>query len=304
MPGARCEVSAAVVGDRLYVVGGGRPTFSNRPGIRGMAIQRVEYYDSAEDMWHACAPLPVPRDHLGLAAFGDRIYAFGGFTHSVHQGANERVFAYDTKQDRWSEVAPMKHKRGSAGAAVIGGEIHVVGGRGLEPDVTIAAHEVYDPVADRWSEAAPLPRARDHLVTVAAAGKLHVLAGRTGAPWENVDWHDVYDPESDRWTAAPAVPTARSGVAGTLYKGKILVLGGELWLHTGNGSMQPYYCLVNNEGYDLAGTAWEVYRPLPSGRHAFAAAVIGDTCYLAGGSTRPGSAGTTDEVLAFTLPQA
>lgn len=119
---------------------------------------------------------------------------------------------------------------------------------------------------------------------------------------EHVDWHDVYDPKSDRWAVAPAVPTPRSGVAGALYKGKILVLGGELWISTGGTSMQPYYCFVDNEGYDLARAAWETYRPLPQGRHAFAAGAIGDTCYLAGGSIRPGSAGTMDELLAFTLP--
>jgi hypothetical protein len=102
MPGERCEVSAIVVGARLYVVGGGRSAFTNRPGIPGVALQRVEYYDPAEDAWHACAPLPQPRD-------------------------------------RWAEVSPMKHKRGSAGAALIDARIHVVGGRGLEPDVTITA---------------------------------------------------------------------------------------------------------------------------------------------------------------------
>jgi hypothetical protein len=116
--------------------------------------------------------------------------------------------------------------------------------------------------------------------------------------------HDVYDPQSDRWTPAPPVPTARSGVAGTLYKGKILVLGGELWVPTDTPRPQPYYCFVDNEGYDLVRRVWDRYRPLPVGRHAFAAAVIGDTCYLAGGSTRPGSAGVIDELLAFTLPEA
>lgn len=302
MPGIRCEVGAAVARDRLYVVGGTYPNFTNRPGIRALAHQRFEYYDPAVDAWRACAPLPEPADHVAAAAIGDRIYVFGGFKHSVHADATADAFAYDVNDDTWTKIAPMQVPCAAAGAVVLDGKIHVVGGRGLEPDVTFATNAVYDPYADRWGQAAPMQHARDHLAAVAADGKMHVVGGRTAGPWSRVDAHEIYDPLTDRWTAAPPLPTPRSGLACALYKGLVMVLGGEMWVPPEPGEFpQPYYCFVDNEAYDLAAGKWVTLKPLPGGRHAFAGGVIGNSVYFAGGSLSPGAAGSTDQLLEFTI---
>lgn len=298
MSGARHEVAAAVADDRLYVVGGGVScSFTNRPGVRSLATQRNEVYDPATDRWLARMPLPEPRDHLAIAAIDKKIYVFGGFTHSVHQGAGTCAYEFDTEAGTWRTLASMSAPRASAGAAVIDGKIHVIGGRGLEQDVTFASHSVYDPAADRWSEAAPMARARDHMGVVAVDGKIHAIGGRIAGPETPVDWHEVYDPAVDAWSPALPLPTPRSNVATVLYKGMILVLGGELWVAGG----QPYYCFVDNEGYDLAAEQWVKLKPLPAGRHAFAGGVIGESAYFAGGSLTPGGAGSTDQLILFTL---
>src|SRR5262249_58440526 len=100
-----------------------------------------------------------------------KIFTFGGFTSSVHQGAGDVVFEYDPASDRWRTLAPMKAPRAAVGVAVIAAKIHVIGGPGLDA-VTGATHEVYHPPRGTGSEAAPLPKARDHQAAVAGAGRI------------------------------------------------------------------------------------------------------------------------------------
>src|SRR5262249_3246734 len=127
MPAVRGEVAAAAVGDKLFALGGGGA---------GKAVPRNGGDDPATDTWTdrwgERAPLPQPRDHLGVAVHDGKIYTFGGFTSSVHQGAGDVVFEYDPASDRWRTLAPMKAPRAAVGVAVLAGKIHVIGGRGLD----------------------------------------------------------------------------------------------------------------------------------------------------------------------------
>jgi N-acetylneuraminic acid mutarotase len=172
--------------------------------------------------------MPAAHDHLGVATLNGKIYAFGGFTHTTHQGANTDAFEYDPVTDHWRQLAPMPMPLGSTGAAALDGKIHVIAGRGPDNGKTVTTHAVYDPATDRWSEAAPLPKARDHLAIVAVDGKIHAIGGRLGATVDRTGQHDVYDPASNAWTSAAPMPTPRSSVAATIYHGMILVVGGEL----------------------------------------------------------------------------
>ncbi len=189
--------------------------------------------------------MPVARDHIGIAVVNGKIYTFGGFTNTVHQGASTDVLEYDPAADTWRRRAPLKMPLGGVGAAVIDGKIYVIAGRG--PDgKPVNMHAVFDPATDTWSEAAPLPLARDHLAVVAADGKIHAIGGRLGATVDKTGQHDVYDPVTDAWSSAAPLPTPRSAPAGVLYHGLILVLGGELAPKT----------YVENEGYDLKSGKW------------------------------------------------
>src|SRR4029077_11647238 len=90
-------------------------------------------YDPATDSWHARAPLPEGRDHVGVAVAAGKIYVFGGFVGSPHKGAGTGAFEYDPKADSWRVLPPMKGPRGAAGAAPGGGENYIIRGRGPGP---------------------------------------------------------------------------------------------------------------------------------------------------------------------------
>lgn len=70
MPVARHSAAAAVLGGKIYLVGGS--------GTGGGVVDVVSIYDPAANTWTAGASLPTPRSLLALAAHADRLWAIGG----------------------------------------------------------------------------------------------------------------------------------------------------------------------------------------------------------------------------------
>jgi N-acetylneuraminic acid mutarotase len=109
--------------------------------------------------WRLADPLPNPRNHMGYAALGGRIYAIGGqHSHEDDAVAQTSVHRYNPDLDLWTEVAslptPLSHQ--SSSTFVIGNRIMVIGGEeGHNNDIdTVLA---YDPVLDAWTILSPLP---------------------------------------------------------------------------------------------------------------------------------------------------
>ncbi|MEA2903700.1 MAG: hypothetical protein QOI12_1087 [Alphaproteobacteria bacterium] len=276
------EAAAVAIGGKLLAPGGSKLAKS---------LTRLDEYDPATDRWRERAALPQPLDHLGVAVVNGKLYTFGGFVATVHQGPADVALEYDPATDAWRRLTPMKGPRAAVGAAVLGGRIHVIGGR-LRDHELLATHEVYDPVAGTWSEAAPLPLARDHLAVVVAEGKIHAIGGRVGTPDQRTGQHDIYDPATNSWTSGPPLPTPRSAMAAELYKGLILLAGGE----TRSGTF------TENDAFDVKSGRWLTLAPMPEGRHGAGAAVIGNSLYVVGGALKPGGGGVTDQLIMFTLP--
>jgi len=78
------------------------------------------------------------------------------------------------------------------------------------------------------------------------------------------------------------------------YKGLFMVLGGEV----------PQQMRTNpeNEAYDPKANAWRTLAPMPAGRHAAGAALVGDAVHVVAGSLLPGSGQVTDQNIVFNLP--
>jgi N-acetylneuraminic acid mutarotase len=290
MPEPRNEVVAAVVNDKIYVFGGSANRIWN--------LARNEEYDPATDKWRSRAPVPSGASHMTTAVLGDKIYVIGGFIGRDHAGAVDRAFEYDPKSDAWRALPPLSTPRGSISAVALEDGIHVIGGRVTTEGGdwhyygVVGTHEVYNPATGKWTVAASLPKPRDHMLTIAVEGKIHAIGGRFAGNDDMVDWHDVYDPATKAWTSAPPLPAPRGGVSGALLKGSILVIGGE-------DEKRTY---VENEAYDLKEGKWRKLAPMPVGRHGHGVAAVGQSVYVVGGALKRGSADTTDQLIAFTLP--
>lgn len=163
-PEPRAAAGAAIVGRRLYVVGG--------VGTTGLA-RRTLALDLETERWSTAAG-PTPREHLAVTTDGRRIYAVGG-----------RLRGYDTNlrlveswapgERRWRREPPLPQARGGTGAAVRGRWLVSVGGEA--PSGTLRRVYAFDLRARRWRRLPDLPTARHGLGVVRQDGRIYVVAG-------------------------------------------------------------------------------------------------------------------------------
>jgi N-acetylneuraminic acid mutarotase len=164
-PTARGALATAVLGGRLYAVGGAAAQHG--------ALATLEIYDFGDRRWRTGPDMATPREHLAAATARGRFYALAG--RAAGQGNFDLVEAYDPNTRRWSRVPAMRKPRGGIAAATVDGTIVVVGGE--ESAGTIREVERYNPRTRRWSRLPDLPTPRHGLGAVARDGRVYVIEG-------------------------------------------------------------------------------------------------------------------------------
>ncbi|MDN3056974.1 kelch repeat-containing protein [Streptomyces sp. SRF1] len=298
LPVKRAEVGVAAVGGRLYVVGG---TVQQGDEAPAWASTAVHSYDPRQDRWSNHAPLPRPLTHVGVAALGERLYAFGGFTGAVHMHPQPDAYVYDPHSDVWDRLPNMPVALGSIGVAAVGGKLHLLGGRDSHRIVTpegspfslgfgtVRTHHVFDPRHNTYVTAEPLPtESRDHAGVAVLRDRIHIVGGRVEDVGDNLNRHDVYDVRSRRWTQAAPLPAARSAGAAVVLDGRIVYAGGECR----PGSSTDTFGDVTL--YDPRTERWIAAQALPGGRHGFGAAQLNGRAYFVAGSPSCGGGASAD----------
>ncbi len=145
-PTERGAAATAVVGDELYLAGGGDEM---RP------LKSFDIFDFTTGTWRRGPDLPLATDHVAGASYDGAFYVFGG-RPAYGGGVYANAFRYRPGAGRWERLPDMR--RGRAGFVAVGscaGPI-VYGGEdpGSSPSGTIAEAERYDTRLDRW-EALP-----------------------------------------------------------------------------------------------------------------------------------------------------
>ena len=259
LPQPEEEYTAVVAGERLYLMGGNR---GNRPEWPRHVLE----YDLAANRWSAKKPVPFPGDHMAAAAFGGKIYVFGGQAEAGLKQPLNITWEYDPAADTWRPLAPMPAARTAAGAVEAGGRIYVVGGN-TAGGLTVSTNDAYDPASNRWESRAAMPTPRNHPAVGAVGGTVYVIGGRLAAPniggftASNTDVVEEYDPATNAWRALNKMPTPRSGHGFTTHQGRIYVAGGEVR----DAHMDAIFRDV--EVFDPAINDWYRLPPMPTARH-------------------------------------
>ncbi|OFW00746.1 MAG: hypothetical protein A3I61_19500 [Acidobacteria bacterium RIFCSPLOWO2_02_FULL_68_18] len=275
LPQPEEEYTAVVAGDRLYLLGGNR-------GGRKEWPRHVLEYDLASDRWTTKKPVPFPGDHMAAAAFGGKIYVFGGQAEGGVNKPLSSTWEYDPAADTWRPLLPMPTGRTAAAAVEAGGRIYVVGGNTAN-GLTVGANDAFDPSANRWESRTPMPTPRNHPAAGAAGGKIYVIGGRLAAPniggfvSSNTDVVEEYDPSTNTWRAVNKMPTPRSGHGYTTFQGRIYVAGGEVR----DSHMDAIFRDV--EVFDPATNDWYRLPPMPTARHGVNLAGFGNRLHAIGG---------------------
>ena len=256
----RAYLGAAVLGEDIYVVGGG--------GILGPRND-VDAYDTIANHWRPMPPLPAALERFAISAAGNRLILSGGvasdgepsreawsldpslssewrplpslpharFEHAMvwrdgvtyllgGDGKNARdVLALRDGANKWRRVSKAPNVRRYAMAVAMEGDIYLLGGEGKDGD-PLARVDVYNLESEDWRRVADLPEPRSGIATGAVNGRLHVAGGRTGSPAKTLARHDIFDPATGEWIIAPDMPTARFATASAVVGDKWYVIGG------------------------------------------------------------------------------
>jgi N-acetylneuraminic acid mutarotase len=292
MTSARVGAASGVVNGNIFVLGG-----SNRldPPPSG-ALDHVEMYNPATDMWLLLSPLSEPRFSAADATLGDTVYIVGGTRIGGPEyggpGYTNTVLAYNTSDGTCTQVGTINAARFRADADIIDGRIYIVGGWG--DSGPLDSIEEYDIATNTNITKTTLSEARDLPSVISCGSKLYIIGGfdSNGNP-VNTCWE--YDPATNMITDKAPLPLARGGDRGSvILNGCIYVFGGAT-----NPGPPPITTISDIQKYDPTTDTWEVVGSLSTPRWGFVSEVVGQSVYLIGGSDDQqvlalNEAGTTD----------
>ena len=187
LPQARGAGALVRVGRVLHFFGGVDHNFNDRGEHWMLDLRRP-------NVWRVGAPMPNPRNHLGYALVGTKIYAIGG-QHRLDEihGNDADVDAFDVIDGTWSRVAslpqPRSHTHNST--LVIGGKrLIIVGGSGNDHQTLTDLLE-YDPIGNKWFAIGQMPGARSAAVAKIVGNHIVITGGTTS---------DI-SPKTDTWVS-------------------------------------------------------------------------------------------------------
>jgi len=266
-------LSAAVLGSRIYVTGGGTDEERSEGNIY-RATARLDILDTKTGTWTTGASAPTKRYSHASAALGGKIYVVGGHSQNYEPGRLATVEMYDPATDRWQVRASMAKPHHEPALAAFDGKLYVFGGE--DGPNYLSSVERYDPATNAWTPRADMPRRRKGGTAAVLGDRIYLFGGISGNDGIMIEAVDVYDPRADRWsTAATTMRNSRwMGTASTI--GSAIIIAG--------GARRGGTTYVREvEVFDAATSSWSTVATLPSDRGNHAAAVVDHRLYLIGG---------------------
>jgi N-acetylneuraminic acid mutarotase len=280
MPTPRLSAAAAVLGGKIYVVGG--------ISRQGRAVATVEAYDPATDTWAPRTRMATARAMLAAVTCGGTIYALGGRSAQVLA----TVEAYDAGNDSWRALPDLPSRRWGLMAACVAGKVFAIGGIAGTGGArrALASVEVFDPATSRWTTAGSgIPMALQSAGTAQDNERVFLVGGRLGAGNAGAATNAVlqWRAGADTWTKAPPLAQRRTGAVASIVGSKLVVVGGS----SSGGALRSM------EVMDLAQQKWvSSDLTLSAPRTGAVAACVNGKLYVIGGATKSSVAGITSLV--------
>lgn len=273
-PVGTAEAASAVVGGKLYQIGGYTPQW--RP------ISRVDAYDPAANTWTRLADAPRRLTHAGVAADRENIYLAGGYvgTEGGQTFATREVWRYNIPSNTWSAMPSLPLARGSGGFSNLRGELHFFGGADSNR-IDRNNHWILNlnNITAGWQVSTPLPNARSHLGDAIVNGKIYAIGGQHSYD-ENLTTQNTvhaWNPTTNTWNRVANLPRGRShiGSATFVVNGEIVLVGGEISHNQAVRSVIAYNPTTNT---------WRSLTSLPANRHSGVGGYINGHIYYASGA--------------------
>jgi len=267
MPTTRPGFASAVLGGRIYILGGRDAT---APVIPQPPVTTVEVYDPLTDSWSTAPSMPIAVSEPMAAAINGKLYVVGG--HDDFGLETDVVQEFDSTTQSWNVKASMPEPRAFAAIGTIGGLIYVAAGEG--PGVTLNSLVWYDPVANSWSAGAPSSASRTGSGGAVVDDRFLVYGGYSTAFVPDSGYRrlvESYDPVMDMWSLrSDGEPRRDFG---------FVAHGGLVYAFGGNNVARS---LDWNQAYDNATDTWIAKQPMPISLGYVRAESIGDRIYVFG----------------------
>lgn len=138
-PRSRDHFQAAVIGDKIYAVGGRRSSGSTKQ-VFDLTIEEVDVYDIKIGQWLTLPPssnLPIPRAGCFSLALGTELLVAGGES-MLQPTAHNEIQSLDTITGKWRTSSQFERGRHGTGIVEWQGKLFTVagsGGRGGQPEL-------------------------------------------------------------------------------------------------------------------------------------------------------------------------
>lgn len=213
MPSRRCRSGLAVLGDKVYAVGG----FNG-----SLRVRTVDAYDPSTDQWSTCCSMEARRSTLGVAVLNNCIYAVGGFDGSTGLNSAE---VFDPKNQEWRFIASMSTRRSSVGVGVLNGLLFACGGYDGSTRQCLASVECYNPLTDTWTAVAEMSSRRSGAGVGVVNGLLYACGGHDGPSVRKSV--ETYNAESNTWSQVSDMSFCRRNAGVVAHDGLLYVVGGD-----------------------------------------------------------------------------
>lgn len=171
MGAERGSPAAAVIGEKIYVVGGSR----DDQGVTTGALSSMEIYDIDSGKWTAGPDMPTARHHHGAAAIRGRLIVVGG--RNDDDLSADAVEQFDPVARRWTRLAPLPLGVGGVAVVAAGESLIAIGGGDDREHWITPASWALDPAENKWRRLADLNVARHGLAVAAVGPDVYVFAG-------------------------------------------------------------------------------------------------------------------------------
>jgi hypothetical protein len=277
-------VPAAVVGGRIWVVG----------GLTGpeQSTKKTEFYDPTLHTWGPGPPLPIALSHAMMVGYQQTVWVIGGF---VQRGSNPtagdsaRVLILNKNQDGWINGPSLHHARAAGAAAVVGNKIVVVGGRTGDPGKLVTPTEIYNGTS--WHDSTPIPVPGDHVAAASDGTFLYAVGGAKLTSAINTAAVQRFNPATGQWTQLTHLQAAANAVGAAVVGGQLITFGGS--------NLGTVFNTVR--AYNLTAKTWSSLPPMPQARQGMGVAVIGNEIYAIDGAAQPGHHAPTRTVQVLRL---
>ena len=270
----RSEIHAAVLDGTIYTAGG--------VGFF-RTLESCALFDVAQRSWTTCPDLPRALHHIAMAAGEGKVFASGGYVSlPFNIDQNPALFALDPQVENqaWTKLASLPNPLGQHAMMYREGALYLVGGD--DGMATVGTLWRYTLANDRWEELAPMPTARHSHAITSDDSTLIVTGGRSAQLGSHSRIVEAYDFADNRWYSLPDLPFSLAGHGAAVIGRRLHVYGGE--------NLDTAEVFVRHVSLDLSQpeAGWAEEAPVPSQRHGFATAMIGNEIWILGGGRRAG----------------